>query len=185
MKKSKKILIAIIIAALMTVIALTAGCDGKTDTGSENENIMTSAPSDKTAAPDNSKEAFVFKKGDVTIKMNAPAADIIAALGEPDQYYEEASCAFEGMDKTYTYGSIDVTTYTLNGIDYIAGVVLWDDSVETPEGLYIGAKAADVTKAYGVDAAGKTNVDVTKGDSHILILLKDDVVTSIQYLAIY
>jgi hypothetical protein len=181
MKKSKKILIALLLAALMTVIALTAGCGGNDDPGTDTG--KTAAPADKTAAPEE-KDAYVFKKGDVTIKMNAPAEPIISALGEPDHYYEEASCAFEGMDKTYTYGSIDVTTYTLNGADYIAGVVLWDDSVETPEGLYIGARAEDVARIYGEDATGKTSVSLKKGDANLLILLKDGVVTSIQYLAI-
>ncbi|MBO4325847.1 MAG: hypothetical protein J5950_01075 [Clostridia bacterium] len=186
MKKVTKKLIAAMALVLICAVCFAYGCasdpgdSGKTQTPAGNN--ATAAPATSGTSDDN---GYVFKHGDVTVIMNAPAADIIAALGTPRSYYEEPSCAFEGMDKTYSYGSFDVTTYTEGGADYISGVVLWDDSVETPEGLYIGAKAADVTKAYGVDAAGKTNVSVTRGKSNIIILLKDDTVTSIQYLAIY
>ena len=181
-----------IITALVTalIISLTvmllSGCDAnKTDPSDATVKPISGAttePGGATAAP-SQDNGYVFKKGDVTVIMNAKAADIIAALGEPTSYYESPSCAFEGMDKTYSYGSFDVTTYTSGGVDYISGVVLWDDSIETPEGLYIGASAADVQRIYGAEAAGKTNVRLEKGVSALLILLSNDTVTSIQYLA--
>ena len=185
MKKTLRQLLALTALLLCCVICFACGCTSGTDdpanTKAPADNSATAAPAATGTA---AQEGFVFVHNGVTVKMNAPAADIISALGTPGSYYEEPSCAFEGMDKTYSYGSFDVTTYTENGVDYISGVVLWDDSVETPEGLYIGASAADVKKAYGQEAAGQNNVTVTRGDSQMIILLKDDAVTSIQYLAI-
>ena len=183
MKKITKQLLSLTALMLLCAVCFLYGCNSEPADGN-----TTKAPSGDvaTAAPATSgktEDGFVFKNGDVTVKMNAPAADIIAALGEPTSYYESPSCAFEGMDKTYSYGSFDVTTYTSGGVDYISGVVLWDDSIETPEGLYIGASAADVQRIYGVEAAGKTNVRLEKGASALLILLSNDTVTSIQYLA--
>ncbi|MBP5631727.1 MAG: hypothetical protein J6Y21_03080, partial [Clostridia bacterium] len=156
--------------------------DGRSDATGKPASGATALPGGATTAP-SQDDGYVFKKGDVTVAMKAKAADIIADLGEPSNYYESPSCAFEGMDKTYSYPGFDVTTYTESGVDYISGVVFWDDSVETPEGLYIGASAADVQRIYGADAAGKTNVQLEKGSSYLLILFKDDSVTSIQYLA--
>ena len=94
------------------------------------------------------------------------------------------SCAFEGMDKTYSYPGFDVTTYTKGGSDYVSGVIFWDDSVATAEGVYIGQTLEDIRKAYGADVSGETSVSLTRGASKLLFLLKDGAVSSIQYLAV-
>lgn len=185
--KRNRAVYALVMALIISLsVMLLSGCggndDGRSDATGKPASNATALPGGATTAP-SQDDGYVFKKGNVTVVMNAKAADIIAALGEPSNYYESPSCAFEGMDKTYSYPGFDVTTYTESGVDYISGVVFWDDSVETPEGLYIGASAADVQRIYGADAAGKTNVQLEKGSSYLLILLKDDLVSSIQYLA--
>ena len=62
--------------------------------------------------------------GGVTLKFEyngasmAPGDDfeeIAAKLGDPDGYYEAASCAFEGKDKIYTYGSVQISVSPLDG----------------------------------------------------------------------
>jgi hypothetical protein len=187
--KKGRLISALIMALVISLfVVLLSGCggnnDGPSDATGKPVSDATALPGGATTAP-SQDDGYVFKKGDVTVIMKAKAADIIAALGKPTSYYESPSCAFEGMDKTYSYPGFDVTTYTEGGVDYISGVVFWDDSVETPEGLFIGASAADVQRIYGTEAAGKTKVELEKGSSQLLILLKDDTVTSIQYLAMY
>ena len=54
---------------------------------------------------DPQEENFSFTYNGIKITLGAEAAPIIDALGEPRSYTEEPSCAFEGMDKTYYYGS--------------------------------------------------------------------------------
>ena len=51
------------------------------------------------------------------------------------------------------------------------------------EGIAIGSELADVTAAYG-DSSSDTKCEYVKGDSQLLILLENGVVTSIQYVAI-
>ena len=51
------------------------------------------------------ESGFLFTYNGCTIAMNGAAAPVIAALGEPESYTEAASCAFDGLDKTYGYGS--------------------------------------------------------------------------------
>ena len=80
-------------------------------------------------------KGYVFEYNGVKIGMDMEAAPIIAALGEADSYFEAPSCAFEGLDKTYSYGSFEIDTYEQNGKDYISTVFFCDDLIETPEGV--------------------------------------------------
>ena len=62
---------------------------------------------------------------------------------------EVDSCAYQGKDKVYSYKDFEVSTYPKNGKECISAVVVTGASVATPEGIKIGSRAADVTKAYG------------------------------------
>ena len=183
-----------ILLALCLLFALTAcgGSDAPASSQSvqtgNNKNDQPAAQDsqDAPAAQDAPAEAgFVFTYNGTDITMNAPAADIVAALGEPKSYTEEASCAFEGLDKTYYYGSFYLQTYPMEDVDYVYSMWLVDDSVSTPEGIYIGAPEAQVESAYGADSYNGTNAYiVTKGDSKLTVIIENGVVSSIQYDAI-
>lgn len=68
--------------------------------------------------------------------MNEKAAPILEKLGEPMEYFEAESCAFEGLDKIYTYSGFELHTYEMKGTDYVASVMFLDDSVSTKK-VYI------------------------------------------------
>lgn len=153
-----------------------AGADGTTASTTEG----TEAPTEAPAA-----EGFLFNYNGTEIAMHAPAAPIVEALGEPKKYTESASCAFEGLDKTYYYGSFYLDTYPMGEEDFVYGWWFADDSLTTEEGIYIGATQAQVEAAYGADAFNGTNAyTVTKGDTMLTVILEDGVVTSIQYAII-
>ncbi len=140
-----------------------------------------SAPSgDQPAEP-----GFVFTYKGIDISANMPAADILADLGEPMNYSESPSCAFEGLDKTYYFGSFFLETYPMPDGDYVYRFWLADDTVTTAEGIYIGAPEAQVKTAYGEDSYNGTNAYVvTKGDSKLTVILENGVVSQITYDAI-
>ena len=141
-----------------------------------------------TSDPADKEGGFNFTYNGCQIAMNAEATDVIAALGEPEGYTEEASCAFEGMDKTYNYGSFYLTTYPMEGKDYVYGIWFSDDSVSTKEGIRIGDTQAEVEAVYGADSSNGTNTYAltrTKGETQLTIILADGVVRSIQYAAIF
>lgn len=164
----KKILILLL--ALIMVASLAA-CGGAPE--------GTTGPVTDATAP---QEGFVFNYKGTKITIHAEAAPILAALGEAKSYTESASCAFEGLDKTYYYGSFYLDTYPKGDKDYVYGFWFADDSVSTEEGIYIGATKAQVEKAYGADAFNGSNAyNITKGDNILTIILENDVVTSIQY----
>ena len=117
------------------------------------------------------------------IAIDAQAAAVLAALGKESAYEESPSCAFEGMDKLYSYSGYRVKTYSQNGVDYIYSVELMDDSLTTPEGLSIGADASKVTELYGTPAQqNDSGMQFVHENTTLQVLLRDGVVTNIQYL---
>lgn len=128
------------------------------------------------------EQIFSFTYKDVTMKLADPAEPILEKLGEPIKYTESASCAFDGLDKSYYYGSFYLETYPQGDKDFVYGWWFADDSVSTPEGIYIGSAQADVEKAYGAENFNGTNAfTVKEGNGTLTIILEEGVVTSIQY----
>lgn len=132
--------------------------------------------------PDPQEENFSFTYNGTIIMMGAEAAPIIDALREPRSYTEEPSCAFDGMDKTYYYGSFYLSTYPMEGRDYVYNLWFADDGVATDEGVRIGSTQSQVEDTYGKDCFNGTNsVMLTKGQSKLVILIEDGKVSSIRY----
>ena len=159
--------ITVIIAVLVLSLCLFCSC--------VNNNVE---------ANDENEKSYSFIYKGIEIVPSSEMEPIKNQLGEPTSYYESVSCAFEGMDKIYTYGSIQITTYTEKEVDYVYTIVLLDDSVTTPEGLYIGANVTNVEGTYGEIKAGQNLVTYVRGKSSITIGLRDNIVVSITYTAI-
>ena len=114
-------------AAMIMAMALTA-CGGSGD-GS-------SASSDAPAA---GGDGYTFTSGSTVIAMNEDASAVVEELGEADDYFESESCAFEGLDKVYSYPGFQLNTYPVDDKDYVLSVVFMDDTVSTDEGISIGS----------------------------------------------
>ena len=172
----KKILSLILVLTMALALAACGGAPAETT-------APAAAGEMAPITPDASSWKYTVRG--VDILMNAEAAPVLEALGEPVSYTEEASCAFTGLDKTYYYGGFYLQTYPLGEKDYIYSAWLVDDSSTTPEGIYIGASQADVEAAYGADGFNGSNAYVMTGTtSKLTIILTDGVVSSIQYDAI-
>lgn len=173
----KKILTLMI--AILMVFAMAA-CGGD----------QTAAPSgnggETTQATEGQKEpGFAFEYKGATITLHADAKPILEKLGEPVKYTESASCAFDGLDKSYYYGSFYLETYPQCGGEFVYGWWFADDSVTTEEGIYIGSTQEDVEKAYGTENYNGTNAFVvTRGEGTLTVILENGVVNSIQYAII-
>ena len=133
------------------------------------------------ADPNIQEENYSFTYNGTRITLGAEAAPIVDALGEPRSYTEEPSCAFDGMDKTYYYGGFYLSTYPLDGKDYVYSIWFADDSVETEDGIRIGTTQAQVEGICGENCFNNSNTyRQIKGNSKMIILLEGDVVNSIQ-----
>lgn len=132
------------------------------------------------------KEGYSFVYEGVTINIDALAEPIIEKLGEPASYFEAASCAFEGLDKMYTYSSVEVDTYPdEEGKDRISGIILKDDMVETQEGVSLFETKDDMIKAYGDKYTDENGVLVySKDGMKLCFILEEDEIISIEYRTI-
>lgn len=154
--------------------------------GSSDQPAASGSPSNQPAQSQQPAgvSEYVFQTGSTTLSIDQDMAEVLSALGEAKQYFEAASCAFEGLDKTYTYSGFSITTRPDGDKDFVNSIILTDDSVTTPEGLYIGSTADDVTAAYGeCPDATDTFLSYTKGNTALNFVLEDGKVVSIEYLA--
>ena len=193
MKKSMMTMI------LMTAALSMAGCGSGSGAGSttaakteatETTAVESSQAAETTAeASESAKEAeitgFTFIAGDTVIAMNADAAPILEELGEWENYVETTSCAFKGLDKTYSYPGFDLYTYPLDGKDNVNSVYFVDDTVSTPEGIHIGSTKEEMEAAYGTDYEEEFGAyTYTKDKSKLQFLVTDGVIDSVEYTAI-
>jgi hypothetical protein len=173
---------------LVVVFLLLGGCSSQkstaTDTGKDSsKNVATGT----SKTPDNASKAkgYVFENKGTIIAMNAEVAPVLKSLGNAKDYFEAPSCAFQGLDKTYTYNGFEIHTYEIDKVDYVASIIFLDDSVNTKEGISLNADKKDVVKAYGdkyTEKSGSYTYELDK--SKITFLFENDKVTSIEYLAI-
>ena len=164
----------IILVFLSVILALSlAACLAPADGGEQGGNVQK-----------DSKYFFVVaSKDNYAVKIDADMADVLAALGEPLKYFEAASCAFDGLDKTYTYAGYIVLTRPEGKKDFVNSIQLTDDSVQTPEGAYVGMTAEAVKTIYGNPSEeSATLISYTNGNATLNFVLKDAKVISIEYL---
>lgn len=156
------------------------------ETGAENEKEENGAADDDADAESDEDadelKGYVFTADGMDMAMDMEMEDVLAKLGEPVSYFEAASCAFQGLDKVYTYNHYEIDTYPDGDDDRISSIILKDDLIATPEGLSIGMTKADMENAYGTGYETNGNMCVyTKDGMHLSILVENDAVTSIQY----
>lgn len=179
-----------VLLVMASMLLLLAGCGDseKVIEGSATNPSSASAETGGEAKPDasqenggqNSGKGYTFTVQDTTVQIDADMSVVTEALGEPLSYYEAPSCAFDGMDKIYTYAGFTVQTYPDNNNIYM--IVLKDDSVATEEGVSIGDSREQVEQAYGSEYTEETGKIVYKKDGMKLgFIFQEDEVVSIEY----
>ena len=128
---------------------------------------------------------FVTPNG-VTLTIGGPAADAVTTLGDWVSMNSSDSCGgFSGKDYLYTYHGFRMSTTPAKDGQIICKVELTDDSVKTPEGLYIGMSRADAEaamKGYKAESVGD-NLVYTTGTTKLQVVFRDGSVTGIIYVA--
>ena len=122
----------------------------------------------------------------VTIAVGAPAADAVPTLGDWVSMNSSDSCGgFQGKDYIYTYSGYRVSTTPSKDGQIICKIELTDDSVKTPQGLYIGMSRADAEKAmkgFTAESVGD-NLVYTEGNVKLQVIFRDGTVSGIVYVA--
>ena len=153
--------------------------------GGAAESAGTEAAAAVSSTASAAHKGFVFQSGETLIGMNEDSAAALSELGAWSNYAETTSCAFKGLDKTYSYPGFDLYTYPLNGTDNVNSIYFTDDSAATAEGIRIGSTKEEMEAAYGTDYTEEFGVYIyTKDDSTLSFIVTDGIVESVEYTAI-
>lgn len=177
-----KRLFTLFLTMLLTLSLVACGGQGN---GAAPQGDSDPAPAGAAVPTPEANSKYVPTYRDCPLPMNADFEPLLAFLGEPDSYFEAASCAFDGLDKTYTYAGLEIVTYPDGDVDRVSSVRILDNSVSTPEGVTVGASPEDVTAAYGedYDELGMQYA-YEDGDAILSVLFDGGAAVSVEYTAI-
>jgi hypothetical protein len=115
--------------------------------------------------------------------MDENIADVIERIGEPLGEFEAPSCAFDGIDRIFSYPGIQIYTYPAGETDHIHTIGFFDDSVRTSEGgVRLGSTVQAVLDAYGDNYSYETGMyKFSRGLTSLEFLTEDDFVIGITY----
>ncbi len=127
---------------------------------------------------------YTFVLDGVNVYVDCDASEVVDKLGAYE-YYEAPSCAFNGLDKVYTYSSFEIDTYPEGDKDYISAIIFKDDMVETQEGVCIGQTKQKVEERYGTPSSSDAKLYIyEKGDMKLRFIFDaDGYIISIEYMS--
>ncbi len=172
--------VALISALLCLVIFASCGgapvvviAPGTTEAGSDTADIFAFE-----------YNGVVFHVGDLMDAKGNNSNTVRSKIGEPVEYNESNSCAYQGLNKVYTYNGFTVYSYPDGDNDYVQQIVVSDDSVSTPAGIRIGSSVAELAAAYGDENVSEDKTysfDSPDGRTMISFKVSDGVIKYIQY----
>ncbi len=166
----KGIIIILLIIAILAIAIVTWSNTKKSE--STNETSSTK-----------SEEAFYFSDNGKELKIGENFLE--AGMPEANNVYEAESCAFDGIEKTYTYSNYEITTCPKDGKEEILTIYLLTSEVETKEGVKIGDSVEKMKEKYGENYkdTGLSYIYEKEG-TQITFIAENDQITSIEYRAI-
>lgn len=119
---------------------------------------------------------------DYKIMVGDDFSSIKGELGENYEFQEVPSCAFEGMDKIYTFSDYEIYNYIDGDVEKIYTITLLNDNISTAEGVKIGSTIDDVVSKYGVDYKDAIGAyTYAKGKTLLTFIFDNNSVISIEY----
>ena len=150
---------------------------------STQETPPTNEPANPTSTP--TEAEFTFPFNGTVINLNQNMAEILDTLGEPSGVRQTPSCAFDGYDRIFGFGAINIHTYPVGDEDFIQIISIRDDSVTTPGGIRLGNSWGAVLDAYGTDYVQDFSKHTfTQGDTTLSFFVEDGIVVEITYALI-
>ena len=139
------------------------------------------------ACSGSSESTLYFQTSDgYKVAIGADADTAVDQLGNWISQNSSASCGgFEGRDYIYTYKGFRVSSTPAQEGQIICKIELIDDSVKTPQGLYIGMSRADAEtamKGFTAEAVGD-NLVYTEGNVKLQVIFRDGSISGIVYVA--
>ncbi|MDR2530320.1 MAG: hypothetical protein LBC65_02105 [Oscillospiraceae bacterium] len=187
-----------LLATIVMLVAFTSCAGSAVEPGGAEPSATASASSPGGAEPSATATAvepggaepsatvsasFEFKYRDAIVVAGDTLESFTDAVGEPNGVFDSPGCAFGEHDSIVYYSGIELSCYRIGGVDYILEIILKDDSVRTPENIFIGSLESDVRNAYGdspdIDSAGL--IKYVRGNVSLRFVLESGTVVEIAY----
>lgn len=178
-----KKLFAILLALTLVLAFAACGEDtpATTDPQAGTQPQLPPQPTYGTAAT-NPVETKTFAFTFEGVQLIPGAVFDASALPQAAGVSQVPSCAFEGTDNAYNYETFELTAYNDGSGEVIYSIYLLDPNTPTDEGLYLGDDFAQATMFYGDEyEENGTQITYTRGTTQLILILQDNVVTSIEY----
>ena len=127
-------------------------------------------------------DGFVFDFKGTEVRLNQNMSYVLAALGEPLGVHETPSCAFDGFDRIFRFPGVQFHTFPIGDEDFVQIISIWDDSVTTRGGIFLGSDWDSVLAAYGADYQQEfSRFTFVRGDTSLSFFVDDYIVREITY----
>lgn len=172
-----------------TSVSVNGGNDSSSSADNTSSEGTVTVSENGDSAADAELSGYIFEaatdNGSMNIAVDEDMSSVLSVLGDPASYYEAESCAFQGLDKIYTYNHYEISTYPDGDIDRISSIYFRDDMVSTQEGLTIGDSFETMENIYGTDYVFDAGVySYTKDGCQLVVIINAGEVSSIEYLSI-
>ena len=135
-----------------------------------------------TQAKQEETEGFYFMAGNVMI---TPGMTFDAETLPAENVYQVPSCAFEGTDNVYSYGSYEITAFNDGEKELVYSIFFIEPDVSTPEGLANGDDLSKAKELYGDYIEDDAAWIFTRGNTELYVISEEDVIVSIEIRLIY
>lgn len=175
MKKTK--MIALLLCAQFAFV----GCGGD-DSSSDNSGNETTQTAVQAKA-----DGFFLNLQNIPILIDANELETVEKLSGDPGGFEEVSCAYDGIDKIYSYNDYVITFYeTADKDNLVQSIRLTSDLTSTNEGISIGDTKEDVINAYGENEDASENLIIyEKNGTNLKFVFENDIVVLIEVLKIF
>lgn len=197
MKKRNRILQVVMAIGIMLCVCGCQADDGSGSSAADNVSTQTPAGGDKVdGAGDvntegnqgnitegNTENGYFFVTGGVTVGVDMDMDELVSELAEAKSVFEAPSCAGEGVDYVYNFGSYQIETYpAADGKNRIGFITLKDDMVATAEGIDMSMTKGDVIQTYGEDYEEiGDGITYEKDGTKLNFIFNGDDIISIEY----
>lgn len=159
------------LAVLLLAALLLLGCGGSND---PNAVFI-----DPNAIQGGGYGDLYFEANGVRFGIFDEADPVLKALPQYRSTFTGETCAFENEDVYYYYSGFQIMTNVIDDTARITAITVADDTIRTPQGLYIGMPEADAAKAF--PALAENDWNLIDGTAVLSVTLQDGVIASIVY----
>ena len=120
-----------------------------------------------------------FEANGVRFGIFDEAQPVLDALPAYRSTFTGETCAFDSADVYYYYAGFQIMVNEIDGVARITAITVADDTVKTPQGLYIGMPQEAAAEAFA--ALYESGWSLVDGTAQLSVVVKDGVIASIVY----